>query len=972
MDHECRKPCTFECHTKVNAVIASPPPHRGETASHRFSIEPAGRIRMILTRKIGFLLLLPVLGALATLGVFYSFHIQTADDAPIINLAGRQRLLAQQLFGYAHMVREGQEEDRATLLDLTNLYDSSLAVIEHGGEIMGQTFPPAPPEVLDEIAEIRKAWRQQAATLRAIARLPAQTPDMEDAYRAAELNTPPLVAAADKVVTALAQRNQTLQRRTLNVLLGSAAFNFLLLLSGIFITRQYITEQKRIEGALRETAERRRLLMESANDAIFVADVETGRIVECNKKASELIGLPPEQIVGLHQSELHPPEQAERYRRLFRDNSRPEGALVKDVLVQHRSGRQIPVEISASTLELDGRTFVHGIFHDVSERRRMDEALHALAAGASGPAGRDFLNTLVCQLGRTLGVDYALVAESADGETARTVAVCAHGQVADNFEYPLQGTPCYNVLNGNFCHHPSGVAQEFPDDKLLAEMQIESYMGIPLIDAGGHTLGLLAVLGRQPLANPEFAESVFQVFATRAANELERKHAETALRQSEERLQHLVHYDPLTQLPNRVLFLDRLNQALARARWHKRLVAVLFLDLDRFKVINDTVGHPIGDRVLRAIAERLSRTVREGDTVARLGGDEFAVALADLAEVSDVPRVTEKIIAALGPPVVIDEREYFVTASIGVSLHPEDGDNAEMLLRNADIAMYRAKETGKNNFQFYSPTMNAEAPRRLTLETDLRRALERREFLLHYQPKVDLASGWITGTEALLRWQHPKQGLISPLDFIPLLEETGLIVPVGRWVLHSACVQNKSWQEAGHAPLRVAVNLSARQFKQTGLVEMVEEVLAETGLDPRYLELELTESILLEHTEESLATLRRIHDMGIHLALDDFGTGYSSLSYLKRFPIDSLKIDRSFIRDVTTNPDDATIAQTVIAMAHSLRMTAVAEGVETEEQLAFLRSHQCDQMQGYYFSRPLPPELFAQMMKENRSLTTEP
>jgi diguanylate cyclase (GGDEF)-like protein/PAS domain S-box-containing protein len=773
---------------------------------------------MALTRKIGLLLLLPVLGALASLSVFFALHSQTAEDAPVINLAGRQRLHAQQLLAYADMVRAGQEKDRAALLELTDLYERALTILEHGGEFMGQAFPPAPAAVLDEIAEIRQVWESQGAALRLIARRAVRAPGVEDAYRAAQLNTPPLVAAADKVVTALAQRNQALQQRTLNALLGSAAFNFLLLFAGIFITRQYVTEQKHIEGTLREAAERRRRLMETANDAIFIADVETGEIVECNKKASELIGLPPEQLVGLHQSKLHPPELAEYYRQKFRENSRPEGALIKDVLVQHRDGRRIPVEISASTLELDGKTYVQGIFRDVSERKR----------------------------------------------------------------------------------------------------------------------------------------------------------AETALHQSEERLQHLVHYDPLTQLPNRVLFLDRLEQALARATWHKRPTAVLHLDLDRFKVINDTVGHPIGDRVLKVIAERLNAAVRKGDTVARLGGDEFVVALADLAEVHDVPRVAEKLIAALHPPVVIDGREYFVTASIGVSLHPWDGDDAETLLRNADVAMYRAKEKGKNNFQFYSPAMNAEAPRRLAIETDLRRALERREFLLHYQPKVDLATGRVAGMEALLRWQHPKQGLISPLDFIPLLEETGLIVPVGEWVLRSACAQNRSWQEAGLAPLRVAVNLSARQFKQPGLVEMVGEVLAEVGLDPGLLELELTESILLEHTEESLATLRRFHDMGIHLALDDFGTGYSSLSYLKRFPIDSLKIDRSFIHDVTTNPDDATIARTVIAMAHNLRMTAVAEGVETREQLEFLRSHECDQMQGYYFSRPLAAEAFAQLLADNRCLGTEP
>ncbi|MCR4303491.1 MAG: diguanylate cyclase, partial [Gallionella sp.] len=662
---------------------------------------------MTLTRKIGFLLLLPVFGALATLGIYFALHTHSAEDAPVINLAGRQRLHAQQLLAYAGMVRAGQTEDRAALLELTKLYERALTVLEHGGEFMGQVFPSAPVAAQNKIAEIRQLWNEQAAALRLIAENPPHGPGAENAYRAVQLNTPLLVAAADNMVTAITQYNQAEHRREMKALIGLAGFNFLLLLAGVFITRQYVAEQKRTEGMLREAAERRRLLMETANDAIFIADTESGILVECNKKASELIGLPPEQIVGLHQSELHPPEQAEQYRQKFRDNIRAEGAVIKDVLVQHRSGRRIPVEISASTLELDGKTYVQGIFRDVSERQRMDKALRALAASA---AGHDFLNILVCQLGMTLETDYALVAENLDGLTARTVAVCAHGKIVDNFEYPLRGTPCYNVLNGKFCHHPNNVAREFPEDKLLSEMQVESYMGMPLIDAGGRTLGLLAVLGRRPLANPEFAESIFQVFAARAANELERKHAEQALHENEERLQHMAHYDHLTHLPNRVLFLDRLEQALARARWHKRLAAVLYLDLDRFKVINDTVGHPIGDRVLKVIAERLNAAVREGDTVARVGGDEFAVALADLAEAHDVPRLAEKLIAALGPPVVIDEREYFVTASIGVSLHPGDGDDAETLLRNADVAMYRAKEKGKNNFQFYSPAMNAEAP----------------------------------------------------------------------------------------------------------------------------------------------------------------------------------------------------------------------------------------------------------------------
>ncbi|OGI45303.1 MAG: hypothetical protein A2V92_04195 [Candidatus Muproteobacteria bacterium RBG_16_65_31] len=641
------------------------------------------------------------------------------------------------------------------------------------------------------------------------------------------------------------------------------------------------------------------------------------------------------------------------------------------MVVCHRDGREIPVEISASVTASGGRTYVQGIFRDMSERRRMEQALHALAVGASDAAGHDFLHVLACHLTKTLGVEYALVAETADGRTARTVAVCAQGKIVDNFEHAIEGTPCADVFAGDFSVHPSGVAQRFPQAARLAGMNVESYIGAPLVGANGRVLGLIAALGCKPLTNHDFAKSVFRVFSARAAAELERKRSLDALRRSEERLQHLAHYDPLTQLPNRVLFLDLLNRSVARARWNKRLTAVLYVDLDRFKIINDTVGHAVGDQVLKAVAGRLTAAVREGDTVARIGGDEFAIALTDIAGAHDVPRVAEKILAALDAPEIIDGHEYFVTASIGVSLHPEDGGNAETLLRNADIAMYRAKEEGKNTFQFYSPAMNAETPKRLALETDLRRALERKEFLLYYQPKVDLAGGRITGAEALLRWQHPRKGLILPLEFIPLLEETGLIVPVGRWVLHTACAQAKTWIEAGHRGLRVAVNLSARQFKQPKLVDVIAATLEETGLDPRHLDLELTESILLEQTEDSLAALRRLHDMGIHLALDDFGTGYSSLGYLKRFPIDSLKIDRTFVRDVMTNPDDAAIAQTVIAMAHSLRMTAVAEGVETREQLEFLRSHRCDQVQGYYFSRPLPAEEFARLMKDDKRLDLE-
>lgn len=442
----------------------------------------------------------------------------------------------------------------------------------------------------------------------------------------------------------------------------------------------------------------------------------------------------------------------------------------------------------------------------------------------------------------------------------------------------------------------------------------------------------------------------------------------TKRKQAEERLSYLASFDALTDLPNRTLFHDRLGQATARARWRKRWVAVLFLDLDRFKVINDTLGHAVGDRLLKAAAARLIDSIREGDTVARLGGDEFVLILDDLAQPQDTSKVAQKILEALSEPFHLEERELFITASIGIALWPEDGENPETLLKNADTAMYRAKEMGKNNYQLYSPALNAKASERLALENALRHALEREELLLHYQPKIDLPTGKIVGMEALVRWKHPEHGLVSPAEFIPLAEETGLIVPIGEWVLRAACAQNKAWQKVGLPPIRIAVNLSARQFHKQNLSQTIIQVLREVDLDPRYLELELTESLIMKNAEATIAMLSELDAIGVEMTVDDFGTGYSSLSYLKRFPVHTLKIDRSFVRDLSSDPDDAAIVTAIITLAHSLDLKVVAEGVETVEQLEFLRSLKCDEMQGYLFSRPLPPDEVTKLWKEERRL----
>ncbi|MEP7131818.1 MAG: EAL domain-containing protein, partial [Acidobacteriota bacterium] len=440
----------------------------------------------------------------------------------------------------------------------------------------------------------------------------------------------------------------------------------------------------------------------------------------------------------------------------------------------------------------------------------------------------------------------------------------------------------------------------------------------------------------------------------------------TERKRAEEQVKHLAFHDALTGLPNRLLFQDRLRMAVLNAHRSEDHLATLFLDLDRFKVINDSLGHSIGDELLRGVAERLGSCVREGDTVARLGGDEFTILVPGMAGDEDAAKIARKILGVLRLPFVIDGRELFLTTSIGVAIYPADGETAETLVRNADTAMYRAKEQGRDNFQLYTPAMNSRALERLSLESRLRQAIHNRELVLQYQPLVDLETNQIRGAEALIRWEHPEMGLLAPGEFIPLAEVSGLIVPIGEWVLHAACAQVRAWQQLGHPRLSVAVNLSARQFQQADLVSQVRAALEAADLAPEFLDLEITESNAMQNADVSISTLWDLKNLGVQLSMDDFGTGYSSLNYLKRFPIDRLKIDQSFVRDVTTDPDDAAIASAIIAMAHSLELTVVAEGVETEPQLAFLRGQHCDEMQGYLVSRPVAPERFLELLRENR------
>ena len=427
-------------------------------------------------------------------------------------------------------------------------------------------------------------------------------------------------------------------------------------------------------------------------------------------------------------------------------------------------------------------------------------------------------------------------------------------------------------------------------------------------------------------------------------------------------VEHLAYYDTLTGLPNRSLFADRLAVALTHAARHHYKLAVLFLDVDRFKQVNDSLGHTTGDRLLRTVASRIRSAVREEDTVSRFGGDEFTILIHIIGKIEDAGKIAQKILDALKAPIIIDEREFVVTSSIGVSIYPIDGTDGETLIRNGDTAMYRAKDIGGNTYQFYASTMNHKALEALEVENGLRRALAQDEFVLYYQPLVDVTSGTVFGLEALIRWNHPQLGLLRPDRFIPAAEESGLIIPMGRWVLREACRQANEWHRHGHRVV-VAVNLSGRQFQDPDLTRQVREALEAADLRADYLELEITEGYAMQDVDKAIVTLRQLKALGVRIAIDDFGTGYSCLSYLKQFPIDTLKLDGSFVRDLST-PEDAQIALGVIALAHSLKLKVIAEGVETIGQMAFLREHACDRLQGYLFSRPMPAANFERFISQ--------
>lgn len=736
------------------------------------------------------------------------------------------------------------------------------------------------------------------------------------------------------------------------------------------MTADLLESQTKLSEEQRRTQE----LIEVLPNPIYFKGTD-GRYLGVNKAWEAYFGMSRRDFLGKTVHDLYPGDP-DTGRRLDADDqalwSRP-GTKVYETSITTPDGQvRNTIYYKATFAGHDGRTAgLIGTIVDITERKQAELRLaleHAVARLLSdADQSTDVIPSVVQVIGEALGCDCGAYwgADRRD-----QVMVCAgtwsvpsaeiEEFMASNRElrHPLhqQGVLFMRVWSSGEPVWIDDVTKDagFRRASLAARAGLHGAFAFP-IRSRSDTLGVMEFFSRAGRPPDEALLRTTVAIGSQIGLFMAR-------RQAEDRIHHLAQYDELTGLTNRSMFSQRLDHALAQARRNHWSLAILFLDIDRFKNINDTLGHDAGDSVLREVAARLQGCLRESDIVARLGGDEFVVLLEATPKPMHSAVVAQRLLAAVATPFTINGHDFQLTASVGISTFPADSEDLQGLLKNADIAMYRAKEQGRNNYQFYLTQMNVHTLERLALESALRRALEQNEFVLHYQPKVNLASQRIVGVEALLRWQHPVSGLLPPADFIPVAEETGLIVPIGEWVLRTACAQSRSWRDQGLPPMRIAVNLSPRQFAHEGMLQDVERMLSEAGVDSTALELEVTESMVMRDPQRAARLLSKLRTTGVSVAIDDFGTGYSSLSYLKRFPIDSLKIDRSFVRDLPLDGEDVAITQAVIVMAHSLGLKVIAEGVENEDQADFLRARGCDEAQGYYFSRPIPADEFARLL----------
>ena len=981
-----------------------------------------------ISRKIAAVFSVILVFAVANLVVVRAMLNDVNGVTETVNVAGKLRMLSQKI-GFeaskALQLRDaGVDNVQAALTD----FDTALTVLTDGGEVFGYRVGMLSPVHRPLLDATRADWTRYRGQVEAALSARSTSLDTTSA-QITEGASRLLSDAEALVGSLTREARQAQERALmkmyvlllLDVLVLLAVFvqvrkrivqplRELALRSGDLATGNYdvsvscrskdeigllagrFNDSARHIGELIRHIEQERLSLQQAesmfrgfaeNSVVGVYIAQHGKFRFVNPKMAQMFGYTTEEMA----SEVRVYDLVvESDRGIVEENVRKRlHGEISEVHYERRARRKdgslFDVEVFGSTMKIDGEHATIGIMLDISERKRLDLVLRVLSASNQAlvrATDETVLLSQICHIFRDIsGFPFAWVGFAEDGPAKRVrpaamaemeegalVSTISHVTWGD--EVTAKGVTGTAIREGRVAvvHDMQTGAVHAPWREFMVRYKIVSAMSLPL-KAGNTILGALTVYSHEANAFGPNEVRVAEELADNLAYGIAALRAEAARRQYAQQLEYHAGHDILTGLPNRALLQDRLNQAIAYASRYCYSVWVLFLDLDRFKFVNDSLGHKAGDIVLKTVAARLQASVRETDTVARLGGDEFVLVLPERIDETLATAVVQRIMDAVAEPLVVEGHEFFLGCSIGVAAYPPDGEDPETLIKNADIAMYRAKESGRNNFQFYTAAMNARLLERLRIESDLRNALDREEFVLHYQPQIDLTNGRTVGMEALIRWQHPTLGMIPPLRFIGLAEETGLIVPIGEWVLRSACSQAMAWQRAGLGNLRLGVNLSARQFAQNDLVQMIAGTLKETGMAPHLLELELTESLVMTDVDRAIGVLDELKKLGVQLSLDDFGTGHSSLSYLKRLPIDALKIDQSFVRDITLTADDAAIVASIISLARNLKRHVIAEGVETHEQLTYLQNHGCNEMQGFYFSQPVPADVFERLLRQD-------